>query len=365
MPYFELEPKASYFSTYSDNIITGSMLPNGLRGYVGSYVSGNLSYQSSTILSDFIDLKNTRNGVSFFRNVRFFSKETIYDSFIPDIFEIYKTNGGQFCYGIDDVSLFFFNNPRRFIKFVFGTYAMHVSGTDNNQVSDNKWLGSFPFMGIYSGFRRLVTDIFPVNTSSYDEKFFAPDPFVYEATPNVLNTAKISSSLYYVNIAGTTLQNVYSPIVAFEAPGSYAPSTDTFSFNIGDGNSLPLAIKQFKKIVFGSKVKFLEQTPGPGLPHSRSQGPVIRGWKYGLLSAFRTNTSIVFRHNHFGQYRDMLEQRIYTKSYNIENGTTSTNVAISFVTDTQAFLTASDQTLNTRDSAIYTTGYQTGQPWID
>lgn len=41
--------------------------------------------------------------------------------------------------------------------------------------------------------------------------------------------------------------------------------------------------------------------------------PEIRGWKYGLYSGFPTNTKAVFRRNSYGQLRDMLEQRQYTK----------------------------------------------------
>jgi hypothetical protein len=41
--------------------------------------------------------------------------------------------------------------------------------------------------------------------------------------------------------------------------------------------------------------------------------PIIRGWKYGLYSAIPTNTRAVFRRNRFGNFRDMLEQRQYSK----------------------------------------------------
>jgi hypothetical protein len=40
--------------------------------------------------------------------------------------------------------------------------------------------------------------------------------------------------------------------------------------------------------------------------------PLIRGWKYGLYSGLLSNTSCVFRRGHFGQFRDMLEQRPFT-----------------------------------------------------
>lgn len=42
--------------------------------------------------------------------------------------------------------------------------------------------------------------------------------------------------------------------------------------------------------------------------------PVIRGWKYGLVSAFPQHTRAIFKRNKFGQFRDMLEQRLFTKT---------------------------------------------------
>lgn len=44
--------------------------------------------------------------------------------------------------------------------------------------------------------------------------------------------------------------------------------------------------------------------------------PVIRGWKYGLYSGLPMNSKSIFRRGKFGQFRDMLEQRQYTKFVN-------------------------------------------------
>jgi len=44
--------------------------------------------------------------------------------------------------------------------------------------------------------------------------------------------------------------------------------------------------------------------------------PIIRGWKYGLYSGLNTHSRATFRRDRFGQFRDMLEQRIYTKFIN-------------------------------------------------
>jgi len=41
--------------------------------------------------------------------------------------------------------------------------------------------------------------------------------------------------------------------------------------------------------------------------------PVIRGWKYGLVNGMPQHTKVIFRRGKYGQFRDMLEQRQYTK----------------------------------------------------
>lgn len=58
--------------------------------------------------------------------------------------------------------------------------------------------------------------------------------------------------------------------------------------------------------------------------------PVIRGWRHGLYSGLPTNTKAVFRRDRYGQLRDMLEQRIFTKSVKdltprLEGGITKKN----------------------------------------
>lgn len=47
--------------------------------------------------------------------------------------------------------------------------------------------------------------------------------------------------------------------------------------------------------------------------------PVIRGWKYGLFNGFPTHSKAVFKRNSYGQFRDMLEQRQYTKFINVSS----------------------------------------------
>lgn len=55
-------------------------------------------------------------------------------------------------------------------------------------------------------------------------------------------------------------------------------------------------------------------------------GPRIRGWKYGVASGLPLFSKAYWRRGHFGQFRDMLEQRPFTKYYESpENGPSNPN----------------------------------------
>jgi len=48
-------------------------------------------------------------------------------------------------------------------------------------------------------------------------------------------------------------------------------------------------------------------------------GPIIRGWKYGLYNGLPDFSSAYFRQGRYGQFRDMLEQRQFTKYFKENN----------------------------------------------
>lgn len=72
-----------------------------------------------------------------------------------------------------------------------------------------------------------------------------------------------------------------------------------------------------------------------------SMSPLIRGWKYGVYSGLPTFSKAYYRTKSYGQFRDMLEQRPFTKYYqsaennpdltNFRQGTTPSAVSVKFV----------------------------------
>jgi hypothetical protein len=56
------------------------------------------------------------------------------------------------------------------------------------------------------------------------------------------------------------------------------------------------------------------------------------GWKYGLMNYQKTKSTAVFRHDTYGQFRDMLEQRQYTRFYDAGDESTPPGLQESAVT---------------------------------
>ncbi len=82
--------------------------------------------------------------------------------------------------------------------------------------------------------------------------------------------------------------------------------------------------------------------------------PRIRGWKYGVLSALPTFTKAYWRRGHYGQFRDMLEQRPNGKFYqspeknpntpNFRQGASTAVVQVDFVDPASGRLTDPENT---------------------
>jgi hypothetical protein len=95
----------------------------------------------------------------------------------------------------------------------------------------------------------------------------------------------------------------------------------------------------------------------------------VRGWRYGL-SGFQQPTTAIYRYGRYGQFRDMLEQRPYTKFFD-GNSTLAAAVEVAFVSGTidyqQAidYVTASNPSYDPRDSGFWDYEYRSGQPFYD
>lgn len=98
----------------------------------------------------------------------------------------------------------------------------------------------------------------------------------------------------------------------FKIIDSDSRSNQTYKFNVDSGWNPDYMQEKTSDIYSGIKYGI---------------SPEIRGWKYGLHSGLPVNSKAVFRRDKFGHFRDMLEQRQYTRFINV-NSSIADNDAI-------------------------------------
>lgn len=98
----------------------------------------------------------------------------------------------------------------------------------------------------------------------------------------------------------------------------------TFKRSVGDARYEPVP---FPDVYPFNTPVFVSGSADAYKSYSFGISPVIRGWKYGLYSGLPRNSKAVFRRDRFGQIRDMLEQRQYTKFISVGRSPTD-DVAI-------------------------------------
>ncbi len=117
----------------------------------------------------------------------------------------------------------------------------------------------------------------------------------------------------------------------------------------------------------------------------RMHSPILRGWRYGLWSGLQTQSKVYFRRGKFGQFRDILEQRPFTRYIQFEQVNPTANpklgqkvkttvdgpIQVTFVSSSAIYsasidyLTATNPAYNPYDSGIYDIYYRSGQPFFD
>lgn len=346
-------------------------------------------------------------------------KEILFDSIPPSFDECMKVYG-------KGMSLVFISDPTLYQPLLF-TYLISApnfpitSSHNGETLSDSFWLSSYPFSSEYKNAKRVKSSeqfndfgkyTYQTSASIQDPtkevKFFhgfssrenSPNTFSYTSNPNDpfwssgsglyarpefvticyflsgTNSNDSSSSDIYEDrhfsflasesgsVSGTGVFTGFSSVYAEPTLAAGKPKAPQnadiikHAFGFGDGIDTYIHGPQFATQISSS---FVQESR----PTKLKYGSRIRGWKYGLLSGFTTYRSAVFRRDHFGQFRDMLEQRIQGKILIEETNTIINPIMRQFVSGTTAYYSASNPHLNTRNSGIYNAEYSSGKPFKD
>ena len=258
--------------------------------------------------------------------------------------------------------------------------ASSVGGSERQNVTDNIWLYSYPFQSRYKNVSKITkkslflptSHVATVSASSVDS-FTEADAIPTHAIRLFLAKAPVTSSLLAsIGVAnyGTIVDSaLYFSGTTQVQSFSLSPPDEIYKFYYSFGNSIfsdgnanfaryPRKFAEFESVTvpFGFGAAKIGLTP--------------RGHKYGAIFHTLHNTKAYYRRSRYGQPRDMLEQRPYTKFFDGDN-TLAAAVAVTFVSGTidyqQAidYVTASNPSYDPRDSGFWDYEYRSGQPFYD
>lgn len=384
MPIYDLENRFSYYKSYSDNILVGPARPTmgsstWQRSVSGSIVSGSEEWRASTLLSDYVFKKEN----PFFRSgeVRYLrlssNSQTIKDSIAPDLLGIYMTGS----LGSGSVAGNFLVTDLLSAEALFSADRKAITGSNGQRVNNIEWADSYPFEKKY--YKVLPSS----NVATYENVIKYERVFPYLPVDRYA-AASVSSKTTPVPIGRlvfviTRVDGVNKMLSQSIDQQGYVNNAGSF---IGGSGLVESKISESRGF-FGINPKVL-LFGSPETPSGQIYNPVditgftAEGWKYGLYNGLPTNFSAVFRQNHYGQFRDMLEQRIYTKTYNnpLIGGPMDNNGGINFISGSAllgesndyitASIYASDNVteayrVNPYGSGIFDKEYRASQPWYD
>ena len=264
---------------------------------------------------------------------------------------------------------------------LFSADRKAITGSNGQRVNNIEWADSYPF----------------------EKKYYKVNPSLNVATyENVIKYERVSPYTPADRYAAASVSSKTTPVpigrlvfVITRVDGvnkMLSQSIDLQGYVNGagsfvSGSGLVESIVSEHRGFFGINPKGLllgsPETPAGEIYHPVDiTGFTAEGWKYGLYNGVPTNFSAVFRQNHYGQFRDMLEQRIYTATYNNPQigGPMDANGGIKFISgsalagerddyaiakiyNSQSLNVAEAYRVNPYGSGIFDTLYRASQPW--
>lgn len=304
---YEVSSQGELVGSYTDDFITGSARIN--RGRVFSRF--NARSKEKPGLTEELDV----NPFLSFRITPWFEStgvqnfcqhvdvnERFWDSLMPGITDCFKANGASITTDFLNFSGFDSNVGRIYLDTTLGSSA----------VSDKRWMKSYPFEPRYLG----------INRSSVLSKTLFSTLVLSGST--TISIEPIQLTGFYPFIAKKSISGADSALnlqtyidVDLNAPeiscSMNIEDISRFMFGYGDLNTINSLGQGSNKAPDVRQNKFSIQFSVFEVAYGVS--PIVRGWKYGVKSGLPDFNKAYFRRNSFGQFRDMLEQRLQTKFF--------------------------------------------------
>ena len=237
--------------------------------------------------------------------------EQYMDSTVPDFLGIAYANNNTFRVDCNNQLNHLTDGPGPLFYLLGDVRGNYGSGSPTDPEPDKRWPRAFPFEKDYkdieriSGPRRSIETVTNLNN-------------VENANITVNMSFPYTSSKYGVIVN----QYVFPQLGATDA-GLAGDNVMLCRADVGVNKLINVANQneKFMKMFYG----FGDGKDNLGLLNGivnteratdwravGSTSVIIRGFKYGIFNALPQNTSCIFRHDVYGQFRDMMEQRAYT-----------------------------------------------------
>ena len=324
---FLTDASGEYAGSNLAHHITGSML-EGKRGVAGSLSQGSLFFSGS-----------------FQRFTRATEdSQVFFDSLMHDPFEIAQALSGSTDPGAADAFPFAVINLH---QPSFGYVTSSAGAIDGDEdyagasyAFAHGWADSFPFEEKLSGVSRSINNSLRFSgkaTALYrlNPPFAKRKPGAQQGDSNVRSFFSIvNPNVTDGGSIGSVLSDYYSPGFDVATIGNMSDVRQaTFNENGGIAPTAPDSLigqrtffasmigygRQNRKQLDYVTLRYFsdEVTPDASFPARRGIAYFGHpaGFKYGYMNCSHVSPSAVHRADHYGQFRDMLEQRLYSKVY--------------------------------------------------
>lgn len=335
---FEVFGRGEYLGTTLDDYITGTMVSKSvntdgrLKVVTGS--RGKLFSRQQAREAGFPSDNSRSTAITpWYESVGFSiglfsdSNERFYDSLMPAIDKCFKADGNQIAINYGIPPFYFDGNTDKWGFMRFNTFG---GGATFQPILNQNWPRAFPYEPRYHH----------VSRQKNVEKSFIATISLDSGHLTQIEPVQVQSLIFLLDVPRLDVPTLGTSIVMidvdqslpndYHATGSMSLS-DTIKvlYGFGDLNSM---VKTGPNGIVGTNhFANFRQSREAAIGGGGAISPVIRGWKYGVISGLPYYSRAYFRSSRFGQLRDMLEQRQYSKFFTNRNATLTSVVNVRFV----------------------------------
>ena len=329
----DIEFTGRYWCTYNQSGVTNGTWRSSRKVRVG--VGGNTSFDTNFHWQ----WPNTINGFNFAsfgaiqKTAQLIADETYYDSTPGSPTLYHQTDGKKAIYMAEADIAGSFHAEGFYLPIVAaeaGTEGF-VTGNPDYGMSDNfldkvanfAWQRGFPFENRYKGIPRRRT------TRQFDESIKIDWVKIGTPTESKGNFVEGTSPVSVNSVGLFLARQTYNPaldMIVYPGP-RFSPIGSIYYANWYGSWKTPIMQEKFNQSWFmfgdseGTNNQHIPAYPGLRFDGANYYPYAVfkpRGYKYGLIAANTLNSSAHFRRDRFGQLRDMMEQRPYTRYYSEE-----------------------------------------------